>query len=263
MAYAEKKRDDRDFDKLERETDEFLRNGADGKYMNQIQEVCDRRRKTICIDLNDADEELANRAVLNCNRFLSHQLPEAIDNILEGLTPSVERDAGDRDVLDVLMDQRVATNGGGGAAAAAADNMADAQNTMPPELKRRYQLTMMASAKSKASSVREVKANNIGQLVTVRGMVTRVTDVRPLMTVAAYTCEQCGYEIYQEVKNKSFMPLMTCPAPMCATNRVNGRIHLQTRASKMVKYQEIKVCQWRVDSAWGWLALANCRSDEH
>ena len=72
-------------------------------------------------------------------------------------------------------------------------------------------------------------------------MVTRCTDVRPLMTVAAYTCEQCGYEIYQEVKNKVFMPLMTCPAPMCATNKVNGRIHLQTRASKMVKYQEVKV----------------------
>lgn len=38
------------------------------------------------------------------------------------------------------------------------------------------------------------------QLVTIRGMVVRVTDVKPLMTVAAYTCEQCGYELYQPVR---------------------------------------------------------------
>ena len=31
-------------------------------------------------------------------------------------------------------------------------------------------------------------------------MVVRVTDVKPLMTVAAYTCEQCGYELYQSVR---------------------------------------------------------------
>ena len=39
----------------------------------------------------------------------------------------------------------------------------------------------------------------LAQLVTIRGMVVRVTDVKPLMTVAAYTCEQCGYELYQPV----------------------------------------------------------------
>ena len=64
---------------------------------------------------------------------------------------------------------------------------------------------------------------------------------KPLMTVAAYTCEQCGYELYQPIENKTFMPLQTCQGPMCVTNRVNGRIHLQTRASKLVKFQEIKV----------------------
>jgi DNA replicative helicase MCM subunit Mcm2 (Cdc46/Mcm family) len=33
-------------------------------------------------------------------------------------------------------------------------------------------------------------------------MVVRVTDVKPLMTVAAYTCEQCGYELYQPVRER-------------------------------------------------------------
>ena len=91
--------------------------------------------------------------------------------------------------------------------------------------------------------MREVKAHNIGQvrerqrrsvrhrsrgfelrgacvlqLVTIRGMVVRVTDVKPLMTVAAYTCEQCGYELYQPVrrillKMASFRVVDTCADP--------------------------------------------------
>ena len=152
MAYESKKREDRDFEKMEAKTEDFLRNAGDGKYMNQIQEVCDRRRKNICIDLNDADEDLASKAVLNCNRFLAHMLPEAIDKIMEGIAPTQERDPGDRDVLDVLMDQRSAYTDRD----TQADRIGDDMNTMPPELKRRYQLTMAPSAKSKASSVREV-----------------------------------------------------------------------------------------------------------
>ena len=123
------------------------------------------------------------------------------------------------------------------------------------------------SGKMKPIAVREIKARQIGQLITLRGMVVRCTDVvrpfallvpsrlvpgfplctssadtlaaggyspdvldeqRPLMTVAAYTCEQCGYELYQPVENKSFMPLQTCQGPMCATNRVNGECEAET-----------------------------------
>ena len=57
------------------------------------------------------------------------------------------------------------------------------------------------------------------QLVTIRGMVVRVTDVKPLMTVAAYTCEQCGYELYQPVRRillkmaSSFRVVDTCADP--------------------------------------------------
>jgi len=37
------------------------------------------------------------------------------------------------------------------------------------------------------------------QLVTIRAMVARVSDVKPLAKVVTYTCEQCGFEVYQEV----------------------------------------------------------------
>lgn len=53
--------------------------------------------------------------------------------------------------------------------------------------------------RTRALSVRNVKADNIGKLVTVRGIVTRATEVKPVMTVATYTCDQCGAESYQPV----------------------------------------------------------------
>ena len=52
----------------------------------------------------------------------------------------------------------------------------------------------------RASAVREVKAENIGKLVVVRGIVTRCTEVKPVVEVATYTCDQCGAESYQPVR---------------------------------------------------------------
>lgn len=54
-----------------------------------------------------------------------------------------------------------------------------------------------ASSKGQPFTIREVKASNIGQLVKISGIVTRCSDVKPLMQVAVYTCEECGFEIYQ------------------------------------------------------------------
>jgi DNA replicative helicase MCM subunit Mcm2 (Cdc46/Mcm family) len=39
------------------------------------------------------------------------------------------------------------------------------------------------------------------QLVTIRAMVARVSDVKPMAKVVTYTCEQCGFEVYQEVRH--------------------------------------------------------------
>lgn len=53
---------------------------------------------------------------------------------------------------------------------------------------------------SKPKVVRDVRADSIGELVTVRGIVTRATEVKPMMAVATYTCDQCGAETYQPVR---------------------------------------------------------------
>lgn len=54
-----------------------------------------------------------------------------------------------------------------------------------------------AFSKGAPFTIREVRASYIGQLVKISGIITRCSDVKPLMQVAIYTCEECGFEIYQ------------------------------------------------------------------
>lgn len=60
----------------------------------------------------------------------------------------------------------------------------------------------------KPSSLRLIKADSIGKLVVVRGIVTRITEVKPMMSVATYTCDQCGAESYQPVQQSLFFNII-------------------------------------------------------
>lgn len=111
----------------------------------------------------------------------------------------------------------------------------------PPELMRRYELYFKPRSIEKPLSVRHVKAKHIGKLVTLAGVVTRTTEVKPVLQVATYVCESCSAETYQPIGNLNFMPLERCQSEECKTNRVTGRLHLQTRGSKFVKFQEIRI----------------------
>ena len=89
--------------------------------------------------------------------------------------------------------------------------------------------------------IRNVKAEHLGKLVTIRGIITRCTEVKPLLCVATYTCDLCGFETYQPVNSLSFMPEFMCQSRECKTNKSGGRLYLQTRGSKFVKFQELKI----------------------
>eukprot|EP00970_Alexandrium_tamarense_P019984 scaffold14699_cov179-Alexandrium_tamarense.AAC.2 len=92
-------------------------------------------------------------------------------------------------------------------------------------------------------SLRQIRSRSMGHLVTLRGMIVRSSDVKPACTVATYTCDACGCEIYQVVQNKrEFMPQRICPVEDCRKVSKGGdTLHLQTRGSKFVKFQELKL----------------------
>lgn len=62
-----------------------------------------------------------------------------------------------------------------------------------------------------------------------------------MMVVATYTCDRCGAETYQPVNSLTFMPVADCPSEDCRVNKSGGRLYLQTRGSKFVKFQELKI----------------------
>jgi len=84
--------------------------------------------------------------------------------------------------------------------------------------------------------MREVRAQAIGSLVTLKGIVTRASDVKPCMTVAVYACDMCGFEVYQIINAKEFNPKVECPSDKCIKNNVKGQLILQIKSSRFVSY---------------------------
>jgi DNA replication licensing factor MCM7 len=93
-----------------------------------------------------------------------------------------------------------------------------------------------------AMAVRDVRGTHLGNLITVRGIVTRVSEVKPLLQVNAYTCDVCGSETFQDISRKTFMPIVDCQnASECLANGIHGSLHMQTRACRFSPFQEIKI----------------------
>jgi DNA replication licensing factor MCM7 len=92
-------------------------------------------------------------------------------------------------------------------------------------------------------ALRHVRSRSMGNLVTIKGMIVRASDVKPSCTVATYSCDACGVEVYQVIQNKrEFMPANLCPSQACKNNNAKREtLHLQTRGSKFVKFQELKL----------------------
>ncbi|TMW59668.1 hypothetical protein Poli38472_004737 [Pythium oligandrum] len=213
---------------------------AGPKYMRMLQEVANRERTSIPISLDDVqifenDDSFVRRITRNTRRYIA-LFSEAIDENL----PSPTRDVSDsQDVLDVLRMHRAQELAQQQQQTSGSDAV-NPTNIFPAALMRRFEVRLVPGVKMKAVPIRDVKASKVGSLVRIKGMVTRVSNVKPLITVATYTCESCAYEVYQEVNSRQFTPIITCPSERCKTNKQNGRLIMQTKASKFDKYQEVK-----------------------
>lgn len=217
---------------------DFLSNFADAngeaKYMNVLQEVANRKIRAVeieledLVDYKDLDEAFLRRVTENTRRYIGI-FGEAVDELMpESTEPFPDDDH------DILLTQRSEDR---------RDNVdgVDPLQKMPSEIKRYFEVYIRASPKGRPFTIREVKASYIGQLVRTSGIITRCSDVKPLMQVAVYTCEDCGFEIYQEVTARVFMPLLECPSKKCTINKTKGNLILQLRASKFLKFQEAKI----------------------
>lgn len=213
---------------------EFLQ--SNDKYVEYLQEIANRERKLLPIEVDDInaysrDDDFIENIEQNTLRYTQH-FEEAVDNLLPN--PNTMGDPR-QDVFDILRSQRLRI-----LQQADPDNPNVVADT-PPILLRRFEVVILPSRNTLARKLREVKAADIGGLVKIKGMVIRSSDVRPQVTVCTYTCEMCGSELYQQVVGTQFMPLNSCESERCKDNKNPGKVHAQTKGSKFIKYQELRV----------------------
>ncbi|KAF8511140.1 MCM2/3/5 family-domain-containing protein [Hysterangium stoloniferum] len=205
------------------------------KYLNILQRIANREQQMLSVDLEDLAEyektvsELVLRIGSNTRRYVQ-LFSEAVDELM----PQPTRDISHYDeVIDVIIHQRQERD---------AQNQEEGRPGFPPAMLRRYNLYFRPLLSDVALAVRDVKGVHLGKLITVRGIVTRVSEVKPLLLINAYTCDSCGSEVFQEIGNRQFTPLVDCPnMDSCKQNNRKGTLHMQTRACRFSPFQEVKI----------------------
>ncbi|CAO3613770.1 unnamed protein product [Cunninghamella blakesleeana] len=205
--------------------------------MDLLQKVLDREESVIIIELDNLAnfEDSRKRTVAHIMKNTKHYIQilcEVIDDLLKTLNPTNPELSYKDSVLDVIISQRRIRD----------ENRAgDTEELFPPSLTRRYEVFFKPLSNENGLAVRDINGAKLGQLVVLRGIVTRVTDVKPFLQVNTYSCDSCGHEIFQEIKQRQFTPLTECPSEECKNNNVRGNLFMQTRASKFLAFQEVKI----------------------
>ncbi|AGO11812.1 AaceriADR041Wp [[Ashbya] aceris (nom. inval.)] len=255
--------------------------GAGPKYLDLLQQVANRELTTVYVELDDVAAYQAMRGESAdrmpgpqlCELILENALrytelfSEIVDKLLP--PPTKEFDYHD-DVLDVIVHQRQLRNqrqiterreeleqmdedvGEEQLNELARQQDEGQEDLFPPMLMRRYNLYFRPLTKVQGVgkhvkshygpfSAREVKGSHLGKLITVSGIVTRISDVKPAVLVTAYTCDQCGAEVFQEVNKRTFTPFLECTSRQCQQNQNKGQLFMSTRASKFSAFQECKI----------------------
>ena len=215
-------------DKIEREKcREFLM--SDLFVNTQLQEIADRSRKVLEIMLDDIlsfknDLQFIDNIKQNAQRYIDY-----FESSAEALLPARSITAAE-DTFDILERQRNMNRN--------ADSIIDGASDFKI---RRFEVQLISLSSEPLRNLRDINATNIGNLLKVRGLIVRATDVKPYIRLSTYTCEVCGSEIFQSVTTCQYMPLIKCDSPRCKDNKTNGRPVMINRGSVFVKYQELRL----------------------
>lgn len=218
------------------------------KYKKLLEDIESGKSVDFVVELDDVYEfddfgaELAHSIIQNTARYV-----ELFSLVVEK-SISLAKFRGEVSSfspVDMMISHRLArlqarhSNPGGEGEGVAGE--LDYKKFFPPQLIRKFNVLFKTLTKGKVLSVRQVKASHLGTLIRLRGVVTRCSEVKPLLIVATYTCEKCGNEIYQETPANAFMPLLQCPSEECQKNNTKGQLFMQTRGCRFQKFQEVRV----------------------
>ncbi|KAL7080231.1 hypothetical protein ACQ4LE_000488 [Meloidogyne hapla] len=238
-----------DYEKAKDQIEDFLRSFYTEdenelktfKYLNQIGQLAKRQQISLYIEQDDVyvhDPELYSSINGNTVRFrllFSEVVQKLVEEALGDDQPAVI------DALDAFLFQRLYMDRKMRLDKGDLLQEDDPRKNYPPELLRRFEVYFKVRDEIKPLAVRELRAQFVGKLVSIKGIVIRATEVKPLANVITYICDTCGAEAFQPVNSLSYMPVFNCPSNECIQSKANGRLQMQIRGSKFVKFQEIRV----------------------
>jgi len=215
------------------------------KYGEMIQEIHDRKRTVLNVDLDDIraklDEEFLVSVEGNAMRYLK-LFYEAVDGILKNFK-NVRGVLEEDDDVDLVQKHQRQAKYEEIKRREQGEDAPVGGPELPPELQRKYELRLVPRTRDTPPlQLREVSGSSLGHLVQVKAMVLRATDVKPQITVATHSCDRCGYENYQTINDsKAFLPQQLCVSEVCKTNGWGGKLNMHVGRSAWVKYQELRV----------------------
>ena len=86
--------------------------------------------------------------------------------------------------------------------------------------------------------VRALRSNNIGQLLSISGTVTRTSEVRPELSLATFVCEACRTVVPYVEQTFRYTEPTQCPNKTCQ-NRVAWQLDI--RRSTFVDWQKVRL----------------------
>lgn len=106
----------------------------------------------------------------------------------------------------------------------------------------RFDICVAFPPEYECSSLRKLCASDIGRLVKVRGILTRVSDVMPQIMVVGYACRSCSRIHHECLATKAhFAPAALCTSHACKGSACRGLLNVHPRECRFVKYQELRL----------------------
>ncbi len=213
------------------------------KYQNLLQDVANGRCTNFLVDLEDLNllekTESSVEGLLDAILKNTHRYSELFAKVIDSILPLADMaaDTSRMEPYEVVRHHRESRMSARGIN----ENEESGALRVPSALMRRYTVNFKGLDRTPSLAVRSIHADSVGHFIRLRGIITRVTEVKPLLAVGTYTCEQCGFEIYQEISGIAFTPLFECPSEQCRANGVKGQLFLQSRGSRFLKFQEARI----------------------
>jgi replicative DNA helicase Mcm len=119
------------------------------------------------------------------------------------------------------------------------------QEVIPPEKKGRTNIhfRIIDFPQDASVEIRKIRAEHLGKMLSVQGLVRKATEVRPRLVTAVFQCMRCNRTIEMEQDGLQFREPLECPQDQGGCGRAAGstRFKLLVEDSTFVDTQKIEV----------------------